>query len=63
MIIAQSAPEPAAWSIPGMITKTDEAGVVTDKVRKSTASMPRLRGSGLGCGVSDWSSLSCKASG
>jgi hypothetical protein len=45
------------------MTKTEDAGVVTDSVRNRTAIMPRLRGSGLGCGVSDWSSLSCKPNG
>ena len=49
---AHTAPVPASWSMPGTITNTDEAGVVTDSVRNSTPATPSERVSacgGVGC--------------
>ena len=56
--IAHTAPVPATWSMPGMMTNTDDAGVATDSVRNRTPAKPRLRTSGgAGAGVSCSSSM------
>jgi hypothetical protein len=48
--MASSAPLPAAFSMSGTMMKTEEAGVVADRVRKRIPGMPSERGRGRGAG-------------